>query len=52
MQLQMRLRAENFLRQKTKGHKLKRKFYIVYTKERKHDAFIEKVVDFLLKLKK
>ncbi len=34
-----------------KGHKLKRKFFIVYTKDRKHDAFIEKVVDFLLKLK-
>ncbi len=34
-----------------KGHKLKRKFYIAYTKERKHDAFIEKVVDFLLRLK-
>lgn len=37
---------------KIKGHKLKRKFYIVYSKEKKHDPFIEKVVDFLLKLKK
>ena len=35
-----------------KGYKIKRKFYIVYTKERKHDPFIEKVVSFLLKLKK
>ncbi len=37
---------------KIKGYKLKRKFYIVYSKEKKHDPFIEKVVDFLLKLKK
>ncbi|WP_200763436.1 LysR family transcriptional regulator [Nitrosophilus alvini] len=35
-----------------KGFRIKRKFYIAYLKERKHDAFIEKVVDFLLKLKK
>jgi len=37
---------------KIKGHKLKRKFYICYIKEKKHDAFIEKVVEYLLKLKK
>lgn len=37
---------------KIKGYKLKRKFYIVYSKEKKHDPFTEKVVDFLLKLKK
>jgi len=34
-----------------KNYKIKRKFYIVYSKERKHDAFIDNVVTFLLGLK-
>ncbi|MGD9969891.1 MAG: LysR family transcriptional regulator [Sulfuricurvum sp.] len=34
-----------------KNYKIKRKFYIAYTKERKHDAFIDNVVTFLLGLK-
>ena len=28
-----------------------RKLYIAYRKDRKHDAFIENVVDYLLKIK-
>ena len=34
-----------------KNFKIKRKFYIAYTKERKHDAFIDNVVTYLLGLK-
>ncbi|MDP1783860.1 MAG: LysR family transcriptional regulator [Sulfuricurvum sp.] len=34
-----------------KNYKIKRKFYIAYSKERKHDAFIDNVVTFLLALK-
>lgn len=34
-----------------KNFKIKRKFYIAYTKERKHDVFIDNVVTYLLGLK-
>lgn len=34
-----------------RNYKIKRKFYIVYSKERKHDAFIDNVVTYLLGLK-
>ena len=34
-----------------KNFKIKRKFYIAYSKERKHDAFIDNVVTYLLGLK-
>lgn len=34
-----------------KNYKIKRKFYIAYSKERKHDAFIDNVVTFLHGLK-
>ncbi len=30
-----------------RGHRIRRKLYIVYSKERKHDAFIENVVGYL-----
>lgn len=33
------------------NYKMTRKLYIAYRKDRKHDAFIENVVDYLLKLK-
>jgi len=33
-----------------RGHKIHRKFYIVYSKERKHDAFVENVVNYLLSI--
>ena len=35
-----------------KNIKLERKFYIAYTKDRKHDAFVENVVSYLLSLSK
>jgi DNA-binding transcriptional LysR family regulator len=35
-----------------KDFKIKRKFYIAYAKERKHDAFIDNVVSYLLSLNK
>ena len=35
-----------------KAHKIERKFYIAYSKEKKHDAFVDNVVNFLLSLNK
>jgi len=35
-----------------KNFKIERKFYIVYSKERKHDAFVENVVNYLLSINK
>jgi len=35
-----------------KNYKIERKFYIAYSKERKHDAFVENVVNYLLSLNK
>ncbi len=35
-----------------KGIKIERKFYIAYSKERKHDAFVDNVVNYLLSLNK
>jgi len=34
-----------------KGHKIERKLYIAYGKDRKHDAFVDNVVSYLLSLK-
>ena len=35
-----------------KNYKIERKFYIAYSKERKHDAFVDNVVNYLLSLNK
>jgi hypothetical protein len=35
-----------------KNHKILRNFYIAYSKERKHDAFVDSVVNYLLALHK
>ena len=35
-----------------KNHKITRNFYIAYLKERKHDAFVDNVVNYLLSLNK
>jgi DNA-binding transcriptional LysR family regulator len=35
-----------------KNHKIVRSFYIAYLKERKHDAFVDNVVNYLLSLNK
>ncbi len=37
---------------KIRGLKFKRNFYIAYLKERKHDMYLEKVVDFIMKKEK
>ena len=37
---------------RVKGHRIHRKFYIVYAKERKHDAFVENVINYLLTINK
>jgi len=37
---------------KLKNHKISRNFYIAYLKDRKHDAFVDNVVNFLLSLNK
>ena len=35
-----------------KNYKIERKFYIAYSKDKKHDAFVDNVVNFLLSLNK
>lgn len=35
-----------------KNYKIERKFYIAYSKEKKHDAFVDNVVNYLLSLNK
>jgi DNA-binding transcriptional LysR family regulator len=35
-----------------KNYKIERKFYIAYSKEKKHDAFVDNVVNYLLSLSK
>ncbi len=37
---------------KIRGYKFKRYFYIAYLKERKNDAFIDSMIDFLMHIKK
>ena len=37
---------------KLKNHKMSRKLFIAYSKERKHDAFVDNVVNYLLSLHK
>lgn len=43
------LKAGTLYESRLGTHKMTRKLYIAYRKERKHDAFIENVVDYLLK---
>lgn len=45
------LKAGALFESKIGNQKMLRKLYIVYRKDRKHDAFIENVVDYLLKMK-
>jgi len=33
---------------KIRGYTMNRKFYIVYSKENKHNAYVDKVVNFIL----
>ena len=46
------LKAKALYESRIGNHKMMRKLYIVHRKDRKHDAFIENVVDYLLKLAK
>ena len=45
------IKAEALYESRIGNHKMSRKLYIAYRKDRKHDAFIENVVDYLLKIK-
>jgi len=46
------IEAGRLFESRLKGHKIERKFYIVYLKERKHDAYVDNVVDYLLSINK
>jgi LysR family transcriptional regulator, transcriptional activator of the cysJI operon len=46
------IEAGRLFESRIKGHKIERKFYIAYLKERKHDAFVDNVVSFLLAINK
>ena len=46
------IEAGRLFESRIKGHKIERKFYIAYLKERKHDAFVDNVVSFLLTINK
>lgn len=45
------LKVEALYESRIGNHKMLRKLYIAYRKDRKHDAFIENVVDYLLKMR-
>ncbi len=45
------LKADALYESRVGNQKMVRKLYIAYRKDRKHDAFIENVVDYLLKIK-
>lgn len=45
------LKSEALFESRIGNQKMLRKLYIAYRKDRKHDAFIENVVDYLLKIK-
>jgi len=44
--------AGRLYKSRLKNYKIERKFYIAYSKERKHDAFVDNVVSYLLSLNK
>jgi DNA-binding transcriptional LysR family regulator len=46
------IEAGRLYESRIKGHKIERKFYIAYLKERKHDAFVDNVVNYLLSINK
>ncbi len=46
------IEAGRLYESRLKNYKIERKFYIAYLKERKHDAFVENVVNYLLSLNK
>ena len=46
------LEAGRLYEARLKNYKIERKFYIAYSKDRKHDAFVDNVVNYLLSLNK
>ena len=50
--IQADIAAGRLFEARIKNFKIERKFYIAYLKERKHDAFVENVVSYLLSLHK
>ncbi len=50
--IQDEIKSGKLYEAKIKNHKIGRKFYIAYPKERKHDAFVENVINYLLSLNK
>jgi DNA-binding transcriptional LysR family regulator len=46
------LREGRLFEARLKNHTIERSFYIAYSKERKHDAFVDSVVNYLLSLNK
>jgi len=50
--IQDEIRDGKLFEARIKNYKIERKFYIAYSKERKHDAFVDNVVNYLLSLTK
>jgi len=50
--IQADIAAGRLYEARIRNYKIERKFYIAYHKERKHDAFVENVVNYLLSLTK
>ena len=50
--IQSELDSGRLFEARLKNYKIERKFYIAYLKERKHDAFVDNVVHYLLSLNK
>jgi len=50
--IQKEINNSTLFEARLKNHKIQRKFYIAYLKEKKHDAFVDNVVHYLLSLNK
>jgi len=50
--IQKEIKNQTLFEARLKNHKLQRNFYIAYSKERKHDAFIDNVTNYLLSINK
>ncbi|MCK9491973.1 MAG: LysR family transcriptional regulator [Sulfurimonas sp.] len=50
--IQSELESGRLFEARLKNYKIERKFFIAYLKERKHDAFVDNVVNYLLSLNK
>lgn len=50
--IQQEIKEGRLFEARLKNYKIERKFYIAYSKERKHDAFIDNVVNYLLSISK